>query len=144
MMDEQRQRRVNEAAEQLADASRASYQVVAERGGQAQALNAELTQELFNQVINNLRVQAADTREMTQALAEQQQRGQEASQVLTKASVGAYMDFVNSMFRSTRHPWKRLREALGRRVGSPHRVARPPQPKGAGLSVCLSPALFLL
>ena len=97
-MDEQRQRRVNEAAEQLADALRASYQAVAERGGQAQALNAELTQELFNQVINNLRAQAADTREMTQALAEQQQRGQEASQVLTKASVGAYMDFVNSMF----------------------------------------------
>ena len=35
---------------------------------------------------------------MTQQLADQQQRAQEAGRTLTQESVGAYMDFVNSMF----------------------------------------------
>ena len=35
---------------------------------------------------------------MTQQLLEQQQRQQEAGQQIAQESVGAYMDFVNSMF----------------------------------------------
>lgn len=48
--------------------------------------------------INNLQAQPQDTREMTQTLAEPQQRGQEASQALAQESLGAYMNFINSMF----------------------------------------------
>ncbi len=98
MDDQKAQRQVNEAAEKFADALKESYQAVADRSVSAQELNAQLTQEFFNGVINNLRTQAEDTRQMTQQLADQQQRGADAAQTLTQASVGAYMDFMNSMF----------------------------------------------
>jgi polyhydroxyalkanoate synthesis regulator phasin len=97
-MDEQQQRQVNEAAEKFADAVRESYQTVADRAVSAQELNAELTQNFFNNVINNLRSQADQNREMTQQLADQQERQREATQALAQESVGAYMDFINSMF----------------------------------------------
>ena len=97
-MDEQQQRRVNEAAEQFADALRASFQAVSERGASAQELNAELTEQFFNTVIGNLRTQAEDTRQMTQQLADQQQRQVEAARTMAQESVGAYMEFLNSIF----------------------------------------------
>ena len=52
-MDEQQQRRVNEAAEQFAEAVRASFQAVSERGASAQQLNAELTQQFFDTVTSS-------------------------------------------------------------------------------------------
>ena len=97
-MDEQQQRRVNEAAEQFAGVLTDYYQAVADRTVSAQELNAQLTQEFFNRVIENLRTQAEDTRQMGQQLADQQQRATEAGRTLTQESVGAYMEFVNSMF----------------------------------------------
>jgi hypothetical protein len=71
---------------------------VADRSVSAQALNAQLTQQFFTDVINNLRGQAEDNRAMTQELVDQQRRTQEAGQALTQESVDAYMDFVNSIF----------------------------------------------
>ena len=97
-MDQQQQQQVNEAAEKFAEAVRESYQAVADRAVSAQQLNAELTQNFFNSVINNLRSQAESNRQMTQELQGQQERQREATQSLTQESVGAYMDFVNSMF----------------------------------------------
>ena len=97
-MDQQQQQQINQAAEQFANAVRDSYQAVADRSVSAQELNAELTQQFFNTVIENLRSQAEGNRQLTQQLADQQQRQQEATQALTQESVGAYMDFVNSMF----------------------------------------------
>ena len=96
--EEAEQRQAKEAAEQFADAVRASYQAVADRSVSAQALNAELSQQFFADVINNLRTQTEDTRQMTQQLADQQRRTQEAAQALRKETIGAYMDFVNSIF----------------------------------------------
>jgi ABC-type transporter Mla subunit MlaD len=97
-MDERQQQQVNEAAQQFADALTESFRTVTERSVSVQQLNAELTQSFFNRVINNLQTQAEDTKQMTEQLAEQQQRVTETGQTLTKESVGAYMDFVNSMF----------------------------------------------
>ena len=94
----ERQQRINEAAEQFTNALVESFRTVAARGEAAQEQSAQLTQEFFNRVISNLRAQTEDTREMTQTLAEQQQRAQEAGRTLTQESVNAYMDFVNSMF----------------------------------------------
>jgi len=85
-------------AQKFAEAVRESYQTVADRAVSAQQLNAELTQNFFNSVINNLRSQAESNRQMTQDLQGQQERQREATQALTQESVGAYMDFVNSMF----------------------------------------------
>ncbi len=54
-MDTKQQKQVNEAAEKFADALKESYQSIADRSVSAQELNAQVTQEFFNGVINNLR-----------------------------------------------------------------------------------------
>jgi hypothetical protein len=97
-MDEKQQKQVNEAAEKFAEAIKESYQALANRSVSAQELNAQLTQDFFNGVINNLRTQAENNRALAEGLIEQQRKQQEASQALTQESVNAYMDFLNSMF----------------------------------------------
>jgi uncharacterized protein YdiU (UPF0061 family) len=97
-MAEQQQQRINEAAQQFTEALVESFRAVSERGVGAQEQGAQLTQDFFNQVIDNLRAQGEDTQQMGQQLADQQQRAAEAGQTLTRESVDAYMDFVNSMF----------------------------------------------
>jgi len=97
-MDERQQKQVNEAAEKFADAIKESYQALADRSVSAQEVNAQLTQQFFNGVINNLRTQAENNRALAEDLIEQQRKQQEASQALTQESVNAYMDFLGSMF----------------------------------------------
>jgi hypothetical protein len=97
-MDQQSQQRVNEAAEQFTDALVQSYKAVAERGASSQEQSAQLTEAFFNQTINNLRTQAEVNLQATEQLADQQQRQAEAAQTLTRESVDAYMEFLNSAF----------------------------------------------
>ena len=97
-MDQKQQKQVNEAAEKFADAIKESYQALADRSVSAQELNAQLTQEFFNGVINNLRTQASNNRALADDLIEQQRKQQEASQALAQEGANAYMDFLNSMF----------------------------------------------
>ena len=97
-MDDQRQQRINEAAEQFADAVTESYRAAVERGVSAQELNAELAQQFFSSVVENLRRQAEETRGASQELAEQTERSQEAARALAQKSVDVYRDFLNSMF----------------------------------------------
>src|SRR5919202_3024497 len=98
LMDQQEQQRLNQAAQEFTNALVESSRAAAERGVNAQEQNAQLTQDFFNRVIENLHTQAEDTRQMGQQLAEQQQQAIQAGQTLTQESVSAYMDFVNSMF----------------------------------------------
>jgi hypothetical protein len=98
MTDQQNQQRINEAAEQFTDALVQSYQAVSQRGESAQEQNAQVTQEFFNKVVNNLRSETEANRELGQQLADQQQRQAEATQTLSQESVRAYMDFVDSTF----------------------------------------------
>ena len=97
-MDQQGQQRVNQAAQEFTNALVESFRAASETGVSVQEQNAQLTQQFFNQVIDNLRTQAEDTRQMGQQLADQQQRAMEAGRTLTQESVDAYMQFVNSMF----------------------------------------------
>ncbi len=113
-MDERQQKQVNEAAEKFAEAIKESYQALADRSVSAQELNAQLTQDFFNGVINNLRTQAESNRALAEDLIEQQRKQQEASQALTQESVNAYTDFLNSMFSycpTIEGTWIRPREA---------------------------------
>jgi len=98
MTDQQSQQRVNEASEQFTNALVESYKVVAERGATAQEQGAQLTEDFFNRVIDNLRTQAEENRQVTEQLTDQQQRQAEAAQTLTRESVEAYMNFLNSAF----------------------------------------------
>ena len=97
-MDQRQQRQVNEAAEKFADALKESYQSIADSTVSAQELNAQLTQDFFNGVINNLRTQAEGNRALSEDLIEQQRKQREASKALAQQSVNAYTDFLNSMF----------------------------------------------
>src|ERR671910_617744 len=98
MTDQQSQQRINEAADQFTDALVQSYKTVAERGVSVQEGSAQVTEVFFNQTINNLRAQAEENRQASQQLVDQQQRRAEAAQTLTQESVGAYMEFMDSMF----------------------------------------------
>lgn len=98
LMDDQQQRRVDEAAQEFAEAVTESFRAVSDRAVSTQRLNAELTQNFFNSVIESLRRSAEQNRKASQEFAEQTQRGQEATQTLTQESVSAYMDFMSSMF----------------------------------------------
>ncbi len=97
-MDERQQRQVNEAAEKFAESLTEAYRAVVSRSVSAQELNARLTQDFFNKVIDNLRTQAKSNRALGEDLIEQQRKQQEASQQLTQESVNAYTEFLNSMF----------------------------------------------
>jgi hypothetical protein len=97
-MDNRQQQQINEAAEKFAEAIKDSYQAIADRSVSAQELNAKLTQDFFNGVINNLRTQAESNRALAEDLIEQQRKQQEAAQMLAHESTNAYMDFLNSMF----------------------------------------------
>ena len=98
MTDQQSQQRINQAADQFTDALVQSYKTVAERGVSAQEGSAQVTEVFFNQTINSLRAQAEENRQASDQLADQQQRQAEAAQTLTRESVGAYMEFMDSMF----------------------------------------------
>src|ERR687896_2648160 len=98
MTDQQSQQRINEAADQFTDALVQSYKTVAERGVSVQEGSAQVTEVFFNQTINNLRTQAEENRQASQQLVDQQQRQAEAAQTITEELVGAYMDFMDSMF----------------------------------------------
>src|SRR5918992_2961021 len=98
MTDQQSQQRINQAADQFTDALVQSYKTVAERGVSAQEGSAQVTEVFFNQTINSLRAQAEENRQASQQLVDQQQRQADAAQTLTQESVGAYMDFMDSMF----------------------------------------------
>jgi len=97
-VDERQQRQVNEAAEKFADALKESYQSIADRSVSAQELNAQVTQDFFNGVIDNLSTQAENNGALSEDLIGQQRRQQEASQALAQESLGGYMDFLNPMF----------------------------------------------
>jgi hypothetical protein len=100
MMDAQKQQRLNEAAEHFADALVQSYQAVSELGVTTQERNVQLSEEFFNKVVSNLRTQADANLQLSEQIAQQQQRQVEAAQALTQETVDAYMDFASSVFGS--------------------------------------------
>ena len=89
--------RLNEAAEQFADALVHSYQVVSELGVTTQERNVQLSEEFFNKVVSNLRTQADANLQLSEQIAGQQ-RQVKAAQALTHETVDAYMDFASSVF----------------------------------------------
>lgn len=98
MMAIQENQRLNEAAEQFADALVQSYRAVSELGVTTQERNVQLSEEFFNKVVSNLRTQADANLQLSEQIAKQQQRQVEAAQALTQETVDAYMDFASSVF----------------------------------------------
>jgi Zn-dependent oligopeptidase len=115
-MDEQQQQRINRAAEEFVNAMVESQRTMAERGVSVQEMNAQLTQQFFNNVINNLQRMTEETQGASQELAEQTQRAQEAAQALAQESTGAYVEFMNSMLTMSQGAVQRRAEEAERRT----------------------------
>jgi biopolymer transport protein ExbB/TolQ len=98
MAAQEQQQRLNEAAEQFADALVQSYQAVSELGITTQERNVQLSEEFFNKVVSNLRTQTDANLQLAQQIAEQQQRQVDAAHALTQETVNTYMEFLNSIF----------------------------------------------
>ncbi len=98
MVDDERAQRINEAARKFAEALTESYRVASGRFGEAQERQTRYATGLFERVIGNLRAGVESSRAASGELTEQAWKGQEAGRTLAKESVGAYMDFLNSMF----------------------------------------------
>jgi hypothetical protein len=97
-MDEQQTKRINEAAQEFADALIESQRVVSKHSLEAQERQVQITQSFFESVTNHIRAQAEIGDAAASDLAEHARKGQEASQELTRESADAYMDFLDSMF----------------------------------------------
>jgi chromosome segregation ATPase len=97
-MDNQQQQRINKAAQQFTDALVGAYRATSNRTVAAQDLGVQLTGHFFTSVINNLRIQAEGTQQVTQQLADQQRRAQVAARKFTQASAGTYIDLLDSIF----------------------------------------------
>ena len=97
MAAQEQQQRLNEAAEQFADALVQSYKAVSELGVTTQERNVQLTEEFFKGVVSTLRTQTEDNLQLAEQIADQQQHQVEAAQALTRETVDAYMDFANSV-----------------------------------------------
>jgi hypothetical protein len=95
-MDEQQTHRINEAAKKFSDALAASYRALTNRTVSTQEQSAQLTQEFFEAVIDNLRAQAQGNQEMVQELVDQQQR--KTAQALAQETVESQMRLLDYMF----------------------------------------------
>jgi len=97
-MDNERARRLNEAAQKHAESAMESYETVWDHFARAQEGQAQLTQGLFEEAIAHLRTQAERNLYASEELAEQGRRGQESGRVLAQESADAYAHFVDSLF----------------------------------------------
>jgi hypothetical protein len=98
VMDRNRVDTTSQATEQMTEAIQEYYQAITDNAVALQERNVQFFQSFFETWNETLRRQAEANRQMGQQLADQQQRAAEAGQSLTRESVDAYMDFVNSMF----------------------------------------------
>jgi hypothetical protein len=95
-MDQQQKQNMNQAAEQLTDSTQQAFRMLADRTVSIQESNLRLTQNFFNNWIEQANNQAQGTREAAQYLQEQGQRQREAVETLSQEATNAYTEFLNS------------------------------------------------
>src|ERR671917_2421572 len=95
-MDEQQKQNVNQAAVQWTESTQQVVRTLADRTVSLQESNLRLTQNFFNNWIEQVNNQAQGTREATQNLQEQGQRQREAVETLTQEATNAYSEYLNS------------------------------------------------
>jgi hypothetical protein len=93
-MDQQQMQRMNQAAEQLTDASQQSFRVLVERTVELGESNLKITQNFFQSLSEHLKDQAQANQNLAQGLNEQARTQSEAFQALTQESVNAYEDLL--------------------------------------------------
>ena len=97
-MDEQRMRRLEEAAQKHIEANRESYVTVWDLFAQAQESQMRLAQGVFERTLSYLQSQAEQNLQAAEELVEQVRRGEEAGRDFAGGSVRAYDEFLDSLF----------------------------------------------
>src|SRR5215216_4779878 len=92
----QQTQNINQAAEQLTDATQQAFRILADRTVALQQSNLRLTQNSFKNCIEQLNNQAQGTREVVQNLRYQGQRQREAVGTLSQEATNTYSEFLNS------------------------------------------------
>src|SRR5919202_3615350 len=116
-MDEQRAQRINEAARRFSETLIGSYRLASERFGEAQQRQMRDATAFYERVLANLRAATESAQTGSQELAEQAQKGQEAGRELARESVGAYMEFMNTLFSHHRGGMEAAEERVDREDG---------------------------
>src|SRR5919199_3173274 len=92
----QQTQNINQAAEQLTDATQQAFRTMADRAVALQESNLRLTQNFYKNWIEQLNNQAPGTRQAVQNLRDQGQRQREAVETLSQEATNAYTEFLNS------------------------------------------------
>ena len=95
-MDEQQKQNVNQAVEQLTDSTQQAFRTLADRTVALQESNLRLTQNFFENWIEQVNNRAQGIRKATQGLQEQGQRQREVFETLSEEGTNAYSEFLNS------------------------------------------------
>ena len=95
-MDEQQKQNVNQAAEQWTDSTQQVFRTIADRTVARQESNLRLTQNFFNNWVEQVNNQAQGTRQAVQNLRDQGQRQREAVESLSREATNTYSEFLNS------------------------------------------------
>ncbi|CAA9454316.1 MAG: hypothetical protein AVDCRST_MAG14-1360 [uncultured Rubrobacteraceae bacterium] len=95
-MDQQQAQNINQASEELTDSARQAFQMLADRTVSLQESNLRLTQEFFQNWVQQLQSQTEGNQQAAQTIQEQSERQQQALQTLTQESTNAYSEFLNS------------------------------------------------
>ena len=98
MVDQGRDRDVNEAANRFAETLAESYRVVYGQASESAERQQQRAREFSELVSSNLSEQAEDARANAQQLSGQAARQQEAGQALAQESVEAYTRFLDDAF----------------------------------------------
>ncbi len=84
--------KINEAATELAQTLRETYQAMAQTAAATQERNTRFAQTLVEQGLAEIKGQAETTRVVFQKVAEQSEKQREAFETLAQESVEAYID----------------------------------------------------
>src|ERR687886_2353768 len=95
-MDEQQKQNVNQAAEQFTESTQQVVRTLADRTVSLQESNLRLTQNFFQNWIEQVNNQAQGTREATQNRQEQGQVQREAFETLSQEATNATSEYLNS------------------------------------------------
>jgi hypothetical protein len=95
-MDQQQKQNINQASEQLTDSTQQVFRLMADRAVARQESNLRLTQNFFQNWVEQVNNQAHGTHEATQTLRDQATRQREAIETLSQEATNAYSEVLNS------------------------------------------------
>ena len=95
-MTQQQTQNINQAAEQLTDATQQAFRILADRTVALQESNFKVTENFYKNWIEQVSNQAQGTRQLVQNLRHQGQRQREAVQTLSQEATNTYSEFLNS------------------------------------------------